>query len=55
MPDRDNAGHWERTIGCQRMQGYVHSLRTSRNAESPLPTRNWRRLFRSCHPIQSIG
>ena len=54
MPDRDNAELWERTIGCRRMQGYAHSLRTSRSAEFPLPTRSWRRLFRSCHPVPSI-
>jgi len=46
---------WERTIGCRRMQECAHSSRTSRSARSPLPTRSWQRLFRSCHPILSIG
>ncbi len=55
MPDRDNAELWERTIGCRRLQGSAHSSRTARTDESPLPTRSWRRLFRSCHPIPSIG
>ena len=40
MPDRDNAELWERTIGCRRMKGYVHSSRTPRSAKSPLPTRS---------------
>ena len=55
MCDRDNAELWERTIGCRRMQECAHSSRTSRSARSPLPTRSWQRLFRSCHPIPSIG
>jgi hypothetical protein len=54
MPDRD-AELWKRTIGCRRMQECAHSSKTSRSARSPLPTRSWQRLFRSCHPIPSIG
>ena len=36
MPDRDNAGLWERTIGCRRMQRHAPSLRTSRSAGIPI-------------------
>ncbi len=52
MPDRD-AELLERTVGCRRVQECAHSSRTSRSAESPLPTRSWRRLLRSRHPIPS--
>jgi len=37
------------------MQGCARSSRTSRSAKSPLPTRRRLGLFRSCHPIPSIG
>src|ERR1700730_978994 len=51
----DNAELSERTIGCRRMQARVHFSKASRSAESSLPTRSWRTLFRYCHPIPSIG
>ncbi|TPV99568.1 MAG: hypothetical protein USCAAHI_00994 [Beijerinckiaceae bacterium] len=51
----DDAELLDRAIGCRRMQGRVHVSKASRSAESSLPTRSWRTLFRYCHPIPSIG
>jgi hypothetical protein len=51
----DDTERSERTSGCRRMQGRVHFSKASRSAESSLPTRSWRTLFRYCHPIPSIG
>ncbi len=44
MPDRDNAELWERTIGCQRMQGYAH-LRRDNQDERPYC------LTGKCYPV----
>jgi hypothetical protein len=54
MPDRDNA---ELRRG-QSVADACKGTRIPRNGakrQSPLPTRSWRRLFRSCRPILSIG
>jgi hypothetical protein len=51
----DDTGLSARTSGCRRKQGRVHFSKASRSAESSLPTRSWRSLFRYCHPNPSIG
>jgi uncharacterized Zn-finger protein len=50
----ENAGLSERTSGCRRMQGCVHFSKASRSDDSSLPIRNWRTLFRYCHPIHRV-
>jgi transposase len=40
---------------AQTALGRVHFSKALRSAESSLPTRSWRTLFRFCHPIPSIG
>jgi len=47
------ASSWERGSVVEK-SGYAHSSRAPRSAESSLPTRSWRRLLISCHPIPSI-
>ena len=39
---------------AQTALGRVHFSKALRSAESSLPTRSWRTLFRFCHPIPSI-
>src|ERR1700730_13111508 len=50
----DDAELLERAIGCRRVKGRVHFSKASRSAESSLPTRSWRWLFRYCHSIHQL-
>jgi hypothetical protein len=54
MPDRDAElwGEDDRMPTHARVRAF---LENGASAESLLPTRSWRRLFKSCHPIPSIG
>jgi hypothetical protein len=55
MPGRDMPNLAEDDWLPAHAQGCAHSSRTSRRAESPLSTGRRLGLFRSCHPIPSIG